>query len=130
MKQVEERRVIYIGRISEGTTKAELRTRFEKYGTIVDISVHFRERGDNYGFVTYKNRDEAYFAVEHGNDDPAQPRYDLCFGGRRAFCKVSYSDLDAQPADANYLGGGPVARPAEPLDFDSLLRAAMKRNLR
>lgn len=45
MKQVEERRVIYIGRISEGTTKAELRARFEKYGTIVDISVHFRERG-------------------------------------------------------------------------------------
>lgn len=45
VKQVEERRVIYIGRISEGTTKAELRTRFEKYGTIVDISVHFREHG-------------------------------------------------------------------------------------
>ena len=39
VKQVEERRVIYIGRISEGTTKAELRARFEKYGTIVDISV-------------------------------------------------------------------------------------------
>lgn len=48
---------------------------------------------DNYGFVTYQNRDEAYFAVEHGNDDPKLPRYDLCFGGRRAFCKVSYSDL-------------------------------------
>ena len=45
VKQVEERRVIYVGRISEGTTKAELRTRFEKYGSIVDISVHFRERG-------------------------------------------------------------------------------------
>lgn len=45
MKQVEERRVIYIGQISEGTTKAELRGRFEKYGTIVDISLHFRDRG-------------------------------------------------------------------------------------
>lgn len=128
MKQVEERRVIYIGRISEGTTKAELRARFEKYGTIVDISVHFREHGDNYGFVTYKNRDEAYCAVEHGNDDPKLPRYDLCFGGRRAFCKVSYSDLDAEPAES--YDGGLVARQADPLDFDSLLRAAMKRNMR
>jgi hypothetical protein len=36
---------------------------------------------------------DAYEAVEHGNDDPNQPRYDLCFGGRRAFCKTRYSDL-------------------------------------
>lgn len=48
---------------------------------------------DNYGFVTYKNREEAYSAVEHGNDDPSLPKYDLCFGGRRAFCRVQYSDL-------------------------------------
>lgn len=45
VRQVEERRVIYIGRITEGTTKADLRRRFQKYGTIVDISVHFREHG-------------------------------------------------------------------------------------
>ena len=44
-RQVEERRVIYVGRIEEGTSKAELRRRFEKFGPIVDISVHFRERG-------------------------------------------------------------------------------------
>jgi len=36
---------------------------------------------------------DAYEAVEHGNDDPNQPHYDLCFGGRRAFCKTRYSDL-------------------------------------
>ncbi|MPC31062.1 Peroxisome proliferator-activated receptor gamma coactivator 1-alpha [Portunus trituberculatus] len=54
VKQVEERRVIYIGRISEGTTKAELRTRFEKYGTIVDISVHFREHGTQKNVVFVK----------------------------------------------------------------------------
>ena len=44
-KQVEERKVVYVGRIEEGITKADLRTRFEKFGPISDISVHFRERG-------------------------------------------------------------------------------------
>lgn len=48
---------------------------------------------DNYGFVTFAYKNDAYEAVEHGNDDSSQPRYDLCFGGRRAFCKVKYADL-------------------------------------
>lgn len=42
-RQVEERRVIYVGRIPEDTTKAELRRRFEVFGPIVDINLHFRE---------------------------------------------------------------------------------------
>ncbi|KAK7079683.1 hypothetical protein SK128_019517, partial [Halocaridina rubra] len=130
LKEVEERRVIYVGRISEGTTKIDLRRRFQKFGTILDISVHFRECGNNYGFVTFKNKDEAYDAVEHGNDDPAYPRYDLCFGGRRAFCRVQYSDLDAQNDDPYYnrmYGGKGLNNNA---DFDSLLRAAMKKKTR
>nr|CAD7569218.1 unnamed protein product [Timema californicum] len=93
-RQVEERRVIYVGRIDEGTTKAELRRRFEAFGPIIDISVHFREHGDNYGFVTFAYKMDAYDAVEHGNDNPNLPKYDLCFGGRRAFCKTRYADLD------------------------------------
>lgn len=48
---------------------------------------------DNYGFVTYAYKADAYDAVEHGNDDPNLPRYDLCFGGRRGFCKEKYADL-------------------------------------
>jgi hypothetical protein len=36
---------------------------------------------------------DAYEAVEHGNDDPHLPKYDLSFGGRRAFCKETYADL-------------------------------------
>lgn len=44
-KQVEERRVIYVGRLDEGITKADLRRRFETFGPVVDISVHFREHG-------------------------------------------------------------------------------------
>ena len=42
-RQIEERRVIYVGRIPEDTTKAELRRRFEVFGPIVDINLHFRD---------------------------------------------------------------------------------------
>ncbi|XP_073969022.1 PGC-1 family member spargel isoform X3 [Rhodnius prolixus] len=94
MRQIEERRVIYVGQIEEGTTKSQLRERFETFGPIIDISLHFRERGDNYGFVTFAYKVDAYKAVEHGNDYPMEPQYDICFGGRRAFCKQRYSDLD------------------------------------
>lgn len=48
---------------------------------------------DNYGFVIFAYKNDAYEAIEHGNDDPTLPRYELCFGGRRAFCKVKYADL-------------------------------------
>ncbi|XP_076293648.1 uncharacterized protein LOC143215420 [Lasioglossum baleicum] len=105
-RQVEERRVIYVGRLEEGITKADLRRRFEAFGPVVDISVHFREHGDNYGFVTFAYKNDAYEAVEHGNDDPDLPRYDLCFGGRRAFCKVKYADLDGMASSSPSSGGG------------------------
>lgn len=48
---------------------------------------------DKYGFVTFANKLDAYNAIEHGNDDPYFPKYDLSFGGRRIFCQTSYSDL-------------------------------------
>ncbi|XP_023719461.1 uncharacterized protein LOC111870987 isoform X2 [Cryptotermes secundus] len=134
-RQVEERRVIYVGRIEEGTSKAELRRRFEMFGPIVDISVHFREHGDNYGFVTFAYKVDAYEAVEHGNDDPNQPHYDLCFGGRRAFCKTRYSDLDGMATKNDplsnpngYMQGRPVGisrnRSHNENSFDLLLREA------
>merc|ERR1719283_554363 len=91
----EERRIVYVGKIAEGTTRADLRKRFEVFGPILEISVHFRDRGDNYGFITFKYKVDAYEAIEHGNDDPSYPTVDLCFGGRRAFCKEKYSDLDS-----------------------------------
>jgi len=94
-RQVEERRVVYVGRIAEGTTRAEIRTRFEVFGPIEEISVHFRDRGDNYGFVTFDSKKDAFNAIEHGNDDTSYPKVDLCFGGRRAFCKEKYADLDS-----------------------------------
>ncbi len=48
---------------------------------------------DNYGFVSFRHKVDAYAAVEHGNDDPSYSKVDLCFGGRRKFCKEKYSDL-------------------------------------
>lgn len=93
-KEVEERRVIYVGRLGEEVTKTSLRRRFEVFGTVMDVSIHFRENTDNYGFVTFERKEDAYKAVEHGNDNPLLPRYDLSFGGRRAFCKTRYADLD------------------------------------
>nr|XP_033330832.1 NK-tumor recognition protein [Megalopta genalis] len=121
-RQVEERRVIYVGQLEEGITKTDLRRRFERFGPVVDISVHFREHGDNYGFVTFAFKHHAYEAVEHGNDDPDLPRYDLCFGGRRAFCKVKYADLDGVAS------GSPGSSHLPPMNedntFDLLLKEA------
>ena len=53
---------------------------------------------DNYGFVAFRFKVDAYEAVEHGNDDPSFPKVDLCFGGRRTFCKEKYSDLGKKKA--------------------------------
>ena len=86
--------MVYVGRIQEGTLKDDLRRRLQVFGPIVDISLHFRDHGDNYGFVTFQYKVDAYAAVERGNDDTTQPSYDLCFGGRRAFCRESWADLD------------------------------------
>ncbi|EFA09817.1 hypothetical protein TcasGA2_TC011963 [Tribolium castaneum] len=78
---------------------------------------------DNYGFVTFANKEDAYEAVEHGNDGHVYPKYDLSFGGRRIFCKTSYSDLDnMREDDYNYY----TSRAPEN-SFDALLRAAQEK---
>ena len=59
-------------------------------GSILQLSSFY---SDNYGFVTFKYKVDAYEAIEHGNDDPSFPTVDICFGGRRTFCKEKYSDL-------------------------------------
>lgn len=45
LRQVEERRVIYVGRLLPGTTKNDLKRRFSKFGPIIETSVHFRDKG-------------------------------------------------------------------------------------
>lgn len=41
----EERKIVYVGRIPEGYTRRQLYKRFEQYGKIEEVSVHFREAG-------------------------------------------------------------------------------------
>nr|XP_032808299.1 peroxisome proliferator-activated receptor gamma coactivator-related protein 1-like isoform X1 [Petromyzon marinus]XP_032808300.1 peroxisome proliferator-activated receptor gamma coactivator-related protein 1-like isoform X1 [Petromyzon marinus]XP_032808301.1 peroxisome proliferator-activated receptor gamma coactivator-related protein 1-like isoform X1 [Petromyzon marinus] len=122
-KAIEERRVIYVGKINNGMTTLELRRRFQSFGEIENCSVHFRERGDNYGFVTYRFTCDAFAALEKGHlvHLPNEMPFDLCFGGRRQFCKASYADLDSNRG----LERSTDRRTAmASLDFDSLLKAA------
>lgn len=49
---------------------------------------------DNYGFLTFQYTCDAFRAIEQGADlAPVGSKYDLCFGGRRQFCKSRYEDL-------------------------------------
>ncbi|KAF5291185.1 hypothetical protein FQA39_LY14427 [Lamprigera yunnana] len=102
IREVEERRIVYVGRISSSMSKEGLRRRFQIFGPITNVSIHFRDYGDNYGFVTFMYKADAYKAVEHGNDDPMLPKYDLSFGGRRIFCRTHYADLDNVDTDNIY----------------------------
>lgn len=63
------------------------------YLLLIFVLVFFKFCRDNYGFVTFAYKVDAYEAVERGNDDPTQPHYELCFGGRRKFCRERYADL-------------------------------------
>uniref|UniRef100_A0A3B4CCY4 RRM domain-containing protein n=2 Tax=Pygocentrus nattereri TaxID=42514 RepID=A0A3B4CCY4_PYGNA len=126
-KAIEERRVVYVGRIHGGMTRKELRERFSYFGEIEDCTVHFREQGDNYGFVTYYSTKDAFNAIENGSKlrQPNELPFDLCFGGRRQFCRTSYADLDSnQDYDP-----APAKRKFDALDFDTLLKQA-QRNLK
>ncbi|KAL1498234.1 hypothetical protein ABEB36_009066 [Hypothenemus hampei] len=90
LSAVDERRIIFVGRISPTTTREDLRRKFCRFGTILSISLHFRHRNsylEHYGFVTYKYMIDAHEAFSHGNDDRTFPSYDISFGGRRQFCE-------------------------------------------
>lgn len=45
LREVEERRVIYVGRLTNSTTKETLRNRFSRFGSITNISLHSRQHG-------------------------------------------------------------------------------------
>ncbi|XP_051241003.1 peroxisome proliferator-activated receptor gamma coactivator-related protein 1 isoform X2 [Dicentrarchus labrax] len=122
LKAIDERRVVYVGRICRSMTHSELRERFSQFGEVECVSLHFRERGDHYGFVTFYNMDDAFAAIDNGSKlrRPNELPFDLCFGGRRQFCNSDYADLDAnRDADPS-----PAKSRFEDLDFDSLLKQA------
>ncbi|KAK6328918.1 hypothetical protein J4Q44_G00008960 [Coregonus suidteri] len=124
-KAIEERRVVYVGRIRETMTRKELKERFSLYGEIEECTLHFRGHGDNYGFVTYYDTKDAFTAIENGGKlrKPDELPFDLCFGGRRQFCKTSYADLDSN----REYDPSPVTGKFDALDFDTLLKQAQKR---
>ncbi|XP_028826639.1 peroxisome proliferator-activated receptor gamma coactivator-related protein 1 isoform X2 [Denticeps clupeoides] len=124
-KAIEERRIVYVGRIQGSMTRKELRERFSLFGEIEACTLHFREHGDNYGFITYYNTEDAFAAIENGSKlrQPNELPFDLCFGGRRQFCKTSYADLDS----SREYDPAPAKGKYESLDFDSLLKEAKKK---
>ena len=63
-KDIEERKIIYVGKIPDGTTKTDIRYWFGQFGAIKEVSIHFRDRGDNYAFVTFQRRTDAFQAIE------------------------------------------------------------------
>ncbi|XP_072516142.1 uncharacterized protein [Salminus brasiliensis] len=123
-KAIEERRVVYVGRIRGTMTTDELRERFTLFGKIEDCTVHLRSRGDNYGFVTYYKKDDAFAAIENGAKlrQPDELPFDICFGGRRQFCRSNYADLDSN-RDTDSTSG---RSRCDALDFDTLLKQAQR----
>nr|XP_043885226.1 peroxisome proliferator-activated receptor gamma coactivator-related protein 1-like isoform X2 [Solea senegalensis] len=124
LKAIDERRVVYVGRIGRSMTHGELRERFTQFGEVECVSLHFRDRGDHYGFVTFYNMDDAFAAIDNGYKlrKPDELPFDLCFGGRRQFCNSNYADLDAsRDADSSA-----AMNRFKDVDFDSLLKQAQR----
>lgn len=127
-KAIEERRVVYVGRIRLTMTQKELKDRFSLFGEIEECTLHFRDHGDNYGFVTYYDTKNAFMAIEKGSKlrKPDELPFDLCFGGRRQFCKTNYADLDSSREYEPL----PVKGKFHALDFDTLLKQAKQNQKR
>lgn len=125
LKAIDERRVVYVGRIQRTMMHTELRERFSLFGEVEECTLHFRDRGDHYGFVTFYNMKDAFAAIENGYKlrRPDELPFDLCFGGRRQFCKSTYADLDSKREEED---STPAKSKEEELDFDTLLKQAQK----
>ncbi|XP_078792557.1 peroxisome proliferator-activated receptor gamma coactivator 1-alpha isoform X12 [Oryzias latipes] len=122
-KAIEERRVVYVGRLRSDCTRTELKRRFEVFGEIEECAVNLRDDGDNFGFITYRYTCDAFAALENGHTlrRPNDPQFELCFGGQKQFCKSHYTDLDSHTDDFD-----PASTKSkyDSMDFDSLLREA------
>lgn len=116
----DNRQAIYVGNIPFGTTQSDLRARFEKFGTIKEVAVHFREWAENYGFVTFTTAEEVNKAVLGGNEGHFL-KYKIRVGKRKPFRVRTYRDFDAKAGQARS-----TRDPVEG-DFDSLLREMKSR---
>ncbi|XP_059610332.1 general transcriptional corepressor trfA isoform X2 [Phlebotomus argentipes] len=135
----EERRIVYVGKLEQDLTKDDLKRKFLTFGPITKITLHYKEvTRMRYGFVTFERARDAYEAIDSGSKNPELNHYDISFGGRRAFCRASYSDLD-NVAPIGFYGSrdfygfsmdvdAPSLQPARPISyanesFDSLLQS-------
>lgn len=121
---VEERRIVYVGRIEQETTKDMLRRKFLQYGTIKQISIHYKDTGMKYGFVTFERSEDAFTAIDTSTRDPQINMYDVSFGGRRAFCRATYADLDNAGINTyqSFVFPQPKEQPKEEDSFEALLQ--------
>ncbi|XP_068164792.1 peroxisome proliferator-activated receptor gamma coactivator 1-alpha isoform X6 [Antennarius striatus] len=124
-KAIEERRVVYVGRLRSDCTRTELKRRFEVFGEIEECAVNLRDDGDNFGFITYRYTCDAFAALENGHTlrRSNEPLFELCFGGQKQFCKSHYTDLDSHSDDFD-----PASTKSkyDSMDFDSLLKEAQR----
>ncbi|XP_044039544.1 peroxisome proliferator-activated receptor gamma coactivator 1-alpha isoform X9 [Siniperca chuatsi] len=124
-KAIEERRVVYVGRLRSDCTRTELKHRFEVFGEIEECAVNLRDDGDNFGFIMYRYTCDAFAALENGHTvrRSNEPQFELCFGGQKEFCKSHYTDLDSHSDDFD-----PASTKSkyDSMDFDSLLREAQR----
>ncbi|XP_019497962.1 PREDICTED: peroxisome proliferator-activated receptor gamma coactivator 1-alpha isoform X5 [Hipposideros armiger] len=124
-KAIEERRVIYVGKIRPDTTRTELRDRFEVFGEIEECTVNLRDDGDSYGFITYRYTCDAFAALENGYTlrRSNETDFELYFCGRKQFFKSNYADLDSNSDDFD---PSSTKSKYDSLDFDSLLKEAQR----
>uniref|UniRef100_A0A672NLK2 PPARG coactivator 1 alpha n=1 Tax=Sinocyclocheilus grahami TaxID=75366 RepID=A0A672NLK2_SINGR len=122
-KAIEERRVVYVGRLRTNSTRTELKCRFEVFGEIEECTVNLRHDGDNFGFITYRYTCDALAALENGHTlrRSNEPHFELCLGGQKQYSKSNYTDLDSHSDDFD-----PASTKSkyDSMDFDSLLREA------
>lgn len=85
---------MYVGRLESTLKREDLRRKFIKFGRIKQVTIHYKESGAKYGFVTFEKPQDAYKAIDTSSKDPTLSDYDVSFGGRRAFCRTEYADLD------------------------------------
>lgn len=62
-----ERRVVYVGGIGSRYSRTDLKQRFGGFGEIERVSIHTRSNGEDYGFVTFYSKADAYAAIESKN---------------------------------------------------------------
>ncbi|KAM4714113.1 peroxisome proliferator-activated receptor gamma coactivator 1-alpha isoform 2-T2 [Anableps anableps] len=122
-KAIEERRVVYVGRLRSDCSRSELKRRFEVFGEIEECAVNLRDDGDNFGFIMFRYTCDAFAALENGHTlrRSNEPQFELCFDGQKQLCKSQYTDLDSHSDDFD-----PTSTKSkyDSMDFDSLLKEA------